>query len=70
MGGMCVCVAVSLCGQAYNWTGLYLEGCPLTGMVCHRYSILATVPVPVKPVTYLLLVDLHQCFTLYQTFKH
>src|SRR3984885_7559550 len=34
------------------------------GVVCHRYGISATVPVPIKPTAYLLQVDPHPCFTL------
>jgi hypothetical protein len=33
-------------------------------MVCHRYSISATVPAPVKPTTHLLQVALNLCYTL------
>jgi hypothetical protein len=34
------------------------------GMVCHRSSILATVPVPVKPVGHLPQVYPYPCYTL------
>jgi hypothetical protein len=34
------------------------------GMVCHRYSISATIPAPVKPATCLLQVALNPCYTL------
>jgi hypothetical protein len=35
-----------------------------TGTVCHRSGILATVPVPVKPVGWLPQVYLYPCYTL------
>jgi hypothetical protein len=35
-----------------------------TGTVCHRYSILATIPVPVKPVGRIPWVYLYLCYTL------
>ena len=36
-------------------------------MVCHRCGISATIPVPVKPATYLPQVDPYPCYTLTTT---